>query len=246
MATSYTVNAEPRDDAGKGASRRLRRAGKVPAVVYGGGKDASSITLEQQFLKKAVDDEAFYTHILDLKLNGGTDKVVVRDVQRHPARPEILHVDFLRVSEKEELRISIPLHFVNEETSPAGKASGVVISHYLTDVEILCLPGNLPEYIEVDMSAMDAGDSVHLSELRLPEGVKLVDLEHGDDAIVVAAQYVRADQGERQLEEIEEPEVPEEELEAEAEAEAEAGEEGEPEESGERAEGAEDAEKKED
>jgi len=227
MAISYTINAEPRDDAGKGASRRLRRAGRVPAIVYGGGKDARAVTLDHDFLRKAVDDEAFYTHILDLKADGKADKVVVRDVQRHPAKPEILHVDFLRVSEKEELRISIPLHFINEESSPAGKKAGVIISHYLTDVEILCLPGDLPEYIDVDMSEIDAGESIHLSELELPEGVKLVDLEHGDedsDAIVVAAQYVRADQGERQLEEIEEPEeaeLPEEE------AAAEEGEEGE-------------------
>lgn len=235
MAISYTINAEPRSDAGKGASRRLRRAGKVPAIVYGGEKDAESICLEQEFVKKAVDDESFYTHILDLKLNGATDKVVVRDVQRHPAKPEILHVDFMRISEKEELRISIPLHFVNEETSPAGKAAGVVISHYLTDVEILCLPKDLPEYIEVDMKDVDAGDSIHLSELEVPEGVKLVDLEHGEDAIVVAAQYVRADQGERQLEDIEEPEEPEE---LEEEALAEEGEEGEEGEKGEEGEAA--------
>jgi len=221
MAISYSINAEPRSDAGKGASRRLRRAGKVPAIIYGGGTDAVPVTLEQEFLKKAADDEAFYTHILDLKVDGKADKVVVRDVQRHPAKPEILHVDFLRISEKEELRISIPLHFVNEQSSPAGKMAGVIISHYLTDVEILCLPKDLPEYIEVDLGEMEPGDNVHLSVLKLPDGVKLYDLTHGDeehDAIVVAAQYVRADQGERQLEEIEEPEV-------EAEGEVEAGEE---------------------
>lgn len=232
MAISYTINVEPRDDAGKGASRRLRRAGRVPAIVYGGGKPAEAVTLAHDFVVRAADDEAFYTHILDLKANGKADKVVVRDVQRHPSKPEILHLDFLRISEKEELRISIPLHFTNEASSPAGKTAGVIISHYLTDVEILCLPKDLPEYIDVDLGTMEPGDSVHLSELNLPEGVKLLDLEHGDedsDAIVVAAQYVRADQGERQLEEIEEPEaeVPtdaeaaEEEAEAEGEGEAE-------------------------
>lgn len=220
MAISYTINVEPRDDAGKGASRRLRRAGRVPAIVYGGGKPAQAVTLAHDFVIRAADDEAFYTHILDLKANGKADKVVVRDVQRHPSKPEILHLDFLRVSEKEELRISIPLHFTNEATSPAGKTAGVIISHYLNDVEILCLPKDLPEYIEVDLGTMEPGDSVHMSELELPEGVKLLDLEHGDessDAIVVAAQYVRADQGERQLEEIEEPEA---EVPTEAEAEA--------------------------
>lgn len=228
MAISYTINAEPRDDAGKGASRRLRRAGRVPAIVYGGGHPAEAVTLSHNFVVRAADDEAFYTHILDLKADGKSNKVVVRDVQRHPSKPEILHLDFLRVSEKEELRISMPLHFSNEAESPAGKKAGVIISHYLNDVEILCLPKDLPEYIEVDLSDMEPGDNVHLSELKLPEGVKLVDLEHGDeesDAIVVAAQYVRADQGERQLEEIEEPEpeelTDEEAAEAEAEAEAE-------------------------
>lgn len=210
MAISYTINVEPREDAGRGASRRLRRAGRVPAIVYGGGKDPEAVTLAHDFVIRAADDEAFYTHILDLKANGKADKVVVRDVQRHPSRPEILHLDFLRISEKEELRISIPLHFSNEAESPAGKKAGVIISHYLNDVEILCLPKDLPEYIDIDLANMEPGDNVHLSELNLPEGVKLVDLEHGDedsDAIVVAAQYVRADQGERQLEEIEEPEA---------------------------------------
>jgi large subunit ribosomal protein L25 len=234
MAISYTINAEPRDDAGKGASRRLRRAGRVPAIVYGGGHPAEAVTLSHNFVVRAADDEAFYTHILNLNADGKSNKVVVRDVQRHPSKPEILHLDFLRVSEKEELRISMPLHFSNEAESPAGKTAGVIISHYLNDVEILCLPKDLPEYIDVDLSEMEPGDNVHLSELKLPEGVKLVDLEHGDeesDAIVVAAQYVRADQGERQLEEIEEPEAEEltdeEAAEAEAEAEVEAEGEGE-------------------
>ncbi len=249
MAISYTINVESRDDAGKGASRRLRRAGRVPAIVYGGGKPAEAVTLAHDFVVRAADDEAFYTHILDLKANGKADKVVVRDVQRHPFKPEILHVDFLRISEKEELRISIPLHFSNEAESPAGKKAGVIISHYLTDVEILCLPRDLPEYIDVDLATMEPGDSVHLSDLKLPEGVKLVDLEHGDDdsdAIVVAAQYVRADQGERQLEEIEEPEPEELTDEEAAEAEAEAEAEGEGEAEGEEESDEDDAKSKED
>ncbi|MDT8438428.1 MAG: 50S ribosomal protein L25/general stress protein Ctc [Wenzhouxiangellaceae bacterium] len=202
MSKTYEVPAEIREDVGKGASRRLRRADKVPAVVYGENRAPVSLTLEHDFILHAADQEAFHASILELKVSDGrTQKVVLRDLQRHPFKPRILHVDFLRVSEKHALRMSVPLHFANEETSPAGKKAGVVVQHLMTELEIEALPSDLPEYIEVDLSALQPGDRVMLTELTLPEGVKVPALEHDEDydTAVVSAVYVRAGQGSGEL-----------------------------------------------
>ena len=189
MATTHEIPAERRSDEGKGASRRLRRAGYVPAVVYGGDLKPVSIQLEHKDVWLASQNEWFYSSILDLSLAGDVQKVLLRDMQRHPFKQLVLHIDFQRVNENEAIRIRVPLHFLNQEKSPAGKKSGVVVTHEMNDVEISCLPKNLPEYIEVDLGSIDVGDIVHLSELKLPEGVEIPELRLGkehDHAIAVA------------------------------------------------------------
>jgi len=202
MAKTYEVPAEIREDVGKGASRRLRRAKKVPAVLYGGTRKPVALTLEHDYILHAADDERFHASILDLKVaDGRTQKVILRDLQRHPFKPTIQHVDFQRVREDTELRIEVPLHFVNEETSPAGKMGGVVISHNYTEIEISALPKHLPEYIEVDLAGLEPGGQVMMSELKLPDGVIIPALEYGEDydAAIVSAIYIREGQGTGEL-----------------------------------------------
>ena len=199
MSDSNTINAELRADVGKGASRRLRREGKVPAVIYGGRRDPVALTLDQDELLHASDNEAFYASVLEIKVGDDrTQQAVVRDMHRHPYRPVIMHVDFMRVSATETIRISVPVHFIGEEESPAGKASGVVIQHQMTEIEISALPKDLPEYISVDLSHMDAGDVVMLSEIKLPQGVEIPALAtEGEeyDAPVANAVHIKESQG---------------------------------------------------
>jgi large subunit ribosomal protein L25 len=199
MSEKTTIIAEIREDVGKGASRRLRRDGKVPAVIYGGHRDSVALTLQQRELLHQAENEAFYASVLEIQVaDGRTQQAVVRDMQRHPFKPVIMHIDFMRVSEDEALRMSVPLHFVGEEHSPAGKASGVVIQHQMTDVEIEALPKHLPEFLSVDLSRINAGDVVMLSDIVLPEGVTIPALtgagEH-HDATIANAVHVKADQG---------------------------------------------------
>ncbi len=189
MARTHSINVDKRDDEGKGASRRLRRAGKVPAVVYGGDVKPVSIQLEQKDVWLAAQNEWFYSSILDLSLGGDVQKVLLRDMQRHPFKQLVLHLDFQRVNENEAIRVRVPLHFLNQEKSPAGKTSGVVVTHEMNDVEISCLPKDLPEYIEVDLIEINLGDIVHMSDLKLPTGVEIPELRLGkehDHAIAVA------------------------------------------------------------
>jgi len=199
MAKTYEVPAEIREDVGKGASRRLRRAKKVPAVLYGGTREPVSLTLDHDYILHATDDETFHASILDLKVaDGRKQKVILRDLQRHPFKPTIQHVDFQRVREDTELRIEVPLHFINEETSPAGKTGGVVISYNYTEVEISALPKHLPEYLEVDLAKLEPGGSIMMSEIDLPEGVIIPTLEYGEedaDYSLVSAIYIREGQG---------------------------------------------------
>ena len=198
MSQKTTIIAEIREDVGKGASRRLRRDGKVPAIIYGGHRDPVALTLQQHELLHATEDESFFASILEIQVGDGrTQQAVVRDMHRHPFKPQIMHIDFMRVSAEETLRMSVPLHFVGEAVSPAGKASGVIIQHQMTEVEIEALPRNLPEFLEVDLSKMDAGDVVMLSDIVLPEGVTILALTgEVSDATVANAVHIRADQGE--------------------------------------------------
>jgi large subunit ribosomal protein L25 len=186
MAISFELNAESRTDMGKGASRRLRHAGKVPAIIYGGTVDPEALTLSHNELLRNLEHEAFYSHILTINTGGSTTSAILRDLQRHPSKPVILHVDLQRVTADEELRTQVPVHFVGEDTCPGAKAGGLVM-HEMTEVEIECLPKDLPEYIAVDMSAMDVGDTVHLSDLKVPEGVTLLELARGEDHDQVVA-----------------------------------------------------------
>jgi large subunit ribosomal protein L25 len=179
MAISFELNAESRTDKGKGASRRLRHAGKVPAIIYGGGKDPESLAVSQNELQRNLQNEAFYSHILTVKVDGKETQAILRDLQRHPSRPIILHMDLQRINAAEKLKTHVPLHFIGEDTAPGVKAGGLV-SHDLTDVLIECLPKDLPAFIEVDISALDIGDSIHLSGLTIPEGVTLVELARGE------------------------------------------------------------------
>ncbi len=198
MSDTTTINVELRKAVGKGASRRLRREGKVPAVIYGGRKDPVALTLQLNDLLHATENEAFYASILEIKIDEkSTQQAVVRDMHRHPYKPIIMHIDFLRVSAKELLKMLVPVHFMGEEESPAGKTSGVVIQHLVTEVEISALPKDLPEFVSIDLSEMDAGDAVMLSDIQLPEGVEIPALAIGEenDVQLANAIHIKEDQG---------------------------------------------------
>jgi large subunit ribosomal protein L25 len=180
MAKGFDLVAEIREDAGKGSSRRLRREGKVPAIIYGGGKDPQMIATKHNELFHHLENEAFYSHILSVKVDGRAQQVVLKDLQRHPSKPFVTHIDLMRVAASDRIKMNVPLHFLNEETAPGVKAGGQV-SHLMTDVEVLCAARDLPEYIEVDVGAMELGDLLHLSDLKMPDGVELVAFSHGDD-----------------------------------------------------------------
>jgi large subunit ribosomal protein L25 len=189
MATTHEIKAESRKDEGKGASRRLRRASYVPAVVYGAGQPAESIQIEHNTILLAAKHEWFFSSVLDLNVDGKVQKVLVRDWQKHPFKLQMLHMDFLRINENEAIRVNVPLHFLNQEKSEAGKTAGVVISHNLTEVEVSCLPKNLPEFIELDLASLKEGDIIHLSQLKLPANVEIPALALGADhdiAVVTA------------------------------------------------------------
>ncbi|WP_407354271.1 50S ribosomal protein L25/general stress protein Ctc [Luteimonas sp. R10] len=191
MAITHEIKVQRRDDEGKGASRRLRRSGNVPAIVYGGDLDPVNIQLVHEDVLLASKHEWFYSSILDLSLDGDVQKVLLRDMQRHPYKQQIMHLDFQRVSADQALRTSVSLHFLNEDKSPAGKAADVVITHEMNEVEISCLPQDLPEYIEVDLGELKLGDAIHLSDLKLPQGVEVPELKFGkehDVAVVIARQ----------------------------------------------------------
>ncbi len=189
MAITHEIKVERRTDEGKGASRRLRHAAKIPAIVYGGELKPVSIQIDHEAIWLASQHEWFYSSILDLSLGGDVQKVLLRDMQRHPFKQQIMHLDFQRVNENEALRTAVPLHFIGEETSPAGKSSEVVVTHEQNEVVVECLPKDLPEFIEVDLSTLEVGQIVHLSDLKLPNGVSIPELKLGkehDIAVVIA------------------------------------------------------------
>ena len=198
MTDSNIINAEIREDVGKGASRRLRHQGKIPAVIYGGKKDPATLTLDHAILMHAASNESFYSSILEIKVADGREqKVVVRDVHHHPYKMQIMHLDFMRVSADEVLKISVPIHFTGEDESEAGKTSGLIIQHLVTEIEIAALPENLPEYLDVDLSGLEDGGVVMLSEIKLPEGVEIPALAGDEeDAIMIAnTVHVKESQG---------------------------------------------------
>src|ERR1700682_1273125 len=180
MKTSFELVAEFRETQGKGASRRLRHEGKVPAILYGGHADARTLTLNHQKLLIMLDNERFYSTILNLKVGDQSKAAILKDVQRHPFKNAIVHVDFQRVEENEKIRISIPLHFTGAAISPGVKSQGGLVSHMRTETEVTCLPKDLPEFIEVDISGLSLNESIHLSQLKVPDGVTLVALVKDD------------------------------------------------------------------
>ena len=181
MSVDFNVETETRKDVGKGASRRLRHAGKVPGVVYGAGKDAVPLVMSHDHIMHHLSHEAFYSHVLSVSVDGKAEKAVLKDVQRHPSKPKILHVDFLRVSDKEKINMHVPLHFINEEVAPGVKIGGGIISHLMTGVDINCFAKDLPEYLEVDVANLEVGESLHLSDIKLPQGVDIPALAQGED-----------------------------------------------------------------
>ena len=193
--SEHKISATSRKDEGKGASRRLRHAGMIPAVVYGGDAAPQSIQLEHEKTWLLSQNEWFYSSIIDLEIDGKVQQAILRDMQRHPYRQIIMHLDFQRVDASKVLRTSVPLHFVNEDTSPAGKSAEVVVTHELNELAIECLPKDLPEFIEVDLSALKSGDIVHLSDIKLPAGVSIPELKLGKehDLAVVIARLGRAE-----------------------------------------------------
>ena len=191
MAISFELNAEPRADTGKGASRRLRHAGKVPAIMYGGGKDPEALTLSHNEVLRNLDREAFYSHILTVKTGGAVTQAILRDLQRHPSKAIIMHMDLQRINASEKLKTNAPLHVIGEDSSEAVKAGGLV-SHDLTEVSIECLPKDLPEFIEVDIAELQVGEALHLSDLKVPDGVTLTDLVREHDLAVVSIHVKRA------------------------------------------------------
>lgn len=187
--SEHTIKATGRSVEGKGASRRLRRAASIPAIVYGGGAEPTPIQLDHEKIWLASQNEWFYSSILTLDVEGKSEQVVLRDMQRHPYKQIIMHLDFQRVDANQALRVAVPLHFLNEDKSPAGKAADVVVLHELNEVTVSCLPKDLPEFLEIDLSNLSVGDIVHLSDLKLPKGVEIPELKLGkehDVAVVIA------------------------------------------------------------
>jgi large subunit ribosomal protein L25 len=187
---------EARTQAGRASSRRLRKAGRVPAIVYGGGEAPATLQFDHDKLSHQMAVESFYTSILTLNVGGQLQQVVVKAVQRHPVRPQIMHLDFQRVREDQEITLNVPIHFVGEANAKGVKEQGGVVDHLLTDVEVVCLPRYLPEFLEVDVTNLELNQLLHLSDIKLPEGVKLVALEHGQDHPIVAINPPRREEEE--------------------------------------------------
>ncbi len=181
MSDSIQMNAEPRSDSGKGASRRLRKEGLVPAIVYGGEQEPAMITLKHNELIHELENEATYTQIIDLSFGGSIEKVILRDLQRHPYKNKVMHADFFRVNMKQTLNVNIPIHVINDDICVGVKMEGGMLTTLLNEIEVVCLPKDLPEYIEVDAENIHLGETLHLSEIKLPEGVESAALQYGED-----------------------------------------------------------------
>ncbi|WP_340121077.1 50S ribosomal protein L25/general stress protein Ctc [Methylobacter svalbardensis] len=180
MSNVFEFVAESRGQSGKSAARRARHQGNVPAVIYGGHGEPQMLVLSHNEVIKHLAREAVYSHVLDITVDGKTEKVILKAVQRHPAKFQVLHMDFLRVNMAEMLKVHVPLHFINEDTSIGGKKGGIA-AHSMIDVEVTCLPSVLPDYIEVDLTGLDVGDSLHLSDIVMPAGVEIVALAQGPE-----------------------------------------------------------------
>lgn len=176
---------------GTGASRRLRRSGRVPGIVYGGHQDAVAVELDHNSLYYALQEEAFHASVLTLALEGKKEPVLLRDYQMHPFKQQVMHIDFQRIAAGEKIHVKVPLHFTGEDIAPGVKLQGGKVSHIATELDLACLPEKLPEFITVDLSSLSAGQSVHIADLKLPEGVESVALRHGDNAVLAVCMAPR-------------------------------------------------------
>jgi len=200
MSTGFELDVEPRDKLGKGETRRLRRRGKVPAILYGGGQDPRALMLEKDRLYHQMEQEAFYTSILTLKLDSESQAVIVKDVQRHPAKRQVLHLDFQRILEDEKITLNVPIHFIGEDLAIGVREQGGEIAHLVTDVEVSCLPKDLPEYLELDITDMELNQLLHLSDVVVPEGVELTALAHDQDPAVISISPPRREEEDEVIE----------------------------------------------
>ena len=194
MKAAFELAGEPRAQLGRTDARRLRKAGKVPAVMYGGGEAPEALVLDHNALRNQMSREAFYTSILTLKIGPKAQQVVVKSVERHPAKPQIMHMDFQRVREDVEITLNVPIHFTGELEAKGVKDQGGVVDHLMTDVEVRCLPRYLPEFLTLDVTNLELNQIYHLSDIKLPEGVTLVALAGGNDYPVVAVNLPRAEE----------------------------------------------------
>jgi len=192
MAEKFDLVADYREDNGKGASRRLRHEGRVPAIIYGAGRPPRSLSFDHNKVLRQLENESFYSSILNIKVGDKSQAAVVKDIQRHPARPIVMHIDLQRIVEDEEIKMNIPIHYIGEDVAPGVKAGGSV-SHLITDVEVQCLPKYLPEYFEVDVSNLELDEMLHLSDLKVPEGVEIPELAQGPehDQAIVSIQVIK-------------------------------------------------------
>ena len=200
MSDQLEIAATPRNDLGKGASRRLRRNGDtIPAIIYGAGRDPQPLAIIRKDLEKCLENEAFFSQVIDVKVGNDVQKAILKDLQRHPSKERVMHADFLRTDAKVALKVNIPIHFVNEESCRGVRLEGGVIEHQALEIEVLCLPSAIPEYVEVDMAEVGLGDSLHLSDVPLPEGVESVALSYGEEhdeaiATVIAPRGLKSDE----------------------------------------------------
>ncbi|GFO71660.1 large subunit ribosomal protein L25 [Bathymodiolus japonicus methanotrophic gill symbiont] len=190
MSSVFEFDAVSRANTGTSNAKEIRRNGNIPAVIYGGSSEPQLIELSRNEVTKSLANEAFYSHVLQLNVDGKAQNAVLKDLQRHPAKDTIIHMDFLRVNMNEKIKVNVPLHFINEETSLGVKAGGVV-THSIVELEISCMPADLPEYIEVDLANIEIGGSIHLAEVVAPKGVEILALTHGDDHNLPVAQIMK-------------------------------------------------------
>jgi len=201
MRIAFEISAEPRNDQGKGASRRLRHSGKVPAILYGAHAEPTRLALEHHKILALSADEKFYSTIISVSVGGATQPAIVKDVQMHPAKAAVMHVDLQRVMENEKIRLHLPIHFKGAAGSPGVKTQGGVVSHHMADLEVICLPKDLPEFIELDLSNMNLNDSLFVADIKVPAGVTVSALAHGANPPVVSIHAPRVAEPEAVVEE---------------------------------------------
>ncbi len=204
MSEDFDLIAEIREDQGKGASRRLRRNGKVPAIIYGAGRPPRQLAFDHNRVTQQLENESFYSSILNIKVGDKSQAAIVKDIQRHPARRVIMHMDFQRIVEDEKIKMNVPIHYLNGESSIGVKQDGGSVMQLVNDVEVSCLPKDLPEYFEVDIEQLGLNEMLHLSDIRLPEGVEIPELAQGpeQDRAIVSIQHIKVAPVEEEVEEV--------------------------------------------